>query len=68
MASKEQDRHLKPQTNVRLSEEARALLEAFREHWGISASGVVELLLREESRRRGWRVRKNTSSIKVDTA
>src|SRR5437867_1884562 len=38
----------KPQTNVRLSEEAREALLALAKRWGDSASGVVERLIRKE--------------------
>jgi hypothetical protein len=44
------DRHKRPQTNVRLSEEARNALQALAERDGDSASGVIERLIRDRAR------------------
>ena len=39
--------------SMRISETGRYLLEVMQEHLGLSQASVVELLLREEARRRG---------------
>lgn len=41
------------QLNVRCSEVARWILEELQEHLGLSQSSILEMLLREEARRRG---------------
>ena len=46
-----------PQTNVRLSVEARAALQALAERLGVSASAVVEMLLRDKARKEGLKIR-----------
>ena len=40
-------------TSMRLTETGRYLIEVLQEHLGLSMSSVVELLVREEARRRG---------------
>lgn len=40
-------------TSMRLTETGRYLMEVLQDHLGLSMSSVVELLLREEARRRG---------------
>jgi len=47
----------KPQTNIRLSEEARSALQALAERDGISASAVVEMLIRERARKEGLKIK-----------
>jgi hypothetical protein len=38
------------QTNIRLSDKGRALLEELQVHFGLSQTGVIEFLLREKAR------------------
>jgi predicted DNA-binding protein len=47
----------KPQTNVRLSEEAKEALQALAERDGDSASGVIERLIRDKAREVGLKVK-----------
>jgi antitoxin component of RelBE/YafQ-DinJ toxin-antitoxin module len=47
----------KPQTNVRLSDEAREALQALANRLGVSASAVVEMLIREKARKEGLKVK-----------
>jgi hypothetical protein len=57
-ASKETpDRHKNPQTNVRLSEEAREALTALADRQGISQTAVVEQLIRDEARSKGLKIK-----------
>jgi hypothetical protein len=46
-------KQLKPQTNVRLSDEARGILDELSARWGMTASAVVEVLLRERAKEEG---------------
>ena len=47
----------KPQTNVRLSEEAKDALDALAKRFGVSASAVVEILVRERARKEGLKIK-----------
>ncbi len=38
--------------NIRCSDTARYLLEELQDHLGLSQSGIIEMLLRDEARRR----------------
>lgn len=38
--------------NVRISDTGRYLLDELQEHLGLSQSGIIEMLLRDEARRR----------------
>lgn len=42
--------HIKAQLNTRVSEEAHALIRLFQDRFGLSQSGVIEMLLREKAR------------------
>ena len=42
------------QLNLRVSDNARALLEVLQDHYGLSQAGVFELLLREAGRAVGY--------------
>jgi hypothetical protein len=44
---------VRDQVNVRLSDEAIAILYALQDHYGISQSAVFEILLREKARAEG---------------
>jgi hypothetical protein len=46
-----------PQTNVRLSVEARSALQALAKRLGVSASAVVEMLIRERTRKEGLKIK-----------
>jgi hypothetical protein len=48
---------VKAQTNVRLSEEAKAALKALAQRDGDSASGVIERLIRDKAREVGLKVK-----------
>lgn len=50
-------RHKNPQTNVRLSPIARAALQALSERHGLSATAVVEMLLRDRARADGLSIK-----------
>lgn len=66
LRGRKKDRHTKPQTNVRLSEEARAGLQALADYWGVSATAVIEQLVRRMVREEGLRVKglsSGTSSV-----
>ena len=47
----------KPQTNVRLSDEARDALDALAKRFGVSASAIVEMLIRDRARREGLKIK-----------
>jgi len=47
----------KPQTNVRLSDEARDALNALAKRLGVSASAVVEMLVRDRARKEGLKIK-----------
>jgi len=44
---------LKPQTNVRLSDEGRALLDALAARYGYTNGAMVEMLVREKAKAEG---------------
>ncbi len=52
-------------TSMRLSETGRYLLEVLQEHLGLSMASVVELLVREEVRRRGIAIPGSGSDLQV---
>lgn len=45
------------QTNIYLSDEAREALKALAERAGVSASAVVEQLVRKEARKEGLKIK-----------
>lgn len=47
----------KTQTNIYLSDEARDALKALAERFGVSASAVVEMLVREKARKEGLKIK-----------
>ena len=47
----------KPQTNVRLSEEAKEALQALAQRLGVSANAVIEMLIREKARKEGLKIK-----------
>lgn len=48
--------HLKHQLNVRVSEEAHAIVRELQLHYGLTQAGVLELVLRETARERGFKM------------
>ena len=49
--------HLKRQLNVRVSDEAHAILGKLCEHLGVSQAAALEMILRDRARDEGWRLR-----------
>jgi antitoxin component of RelBE/YafQ-DinJ toxin-antitoxin module len=49
--------HVKTQLNVRVSDEAHAIISAMQQELGISQSAVLEMLLRAAARDKGWKLR-----------
>lgn len=49
--------HSKRQLNVRVSDEAHAILAKLCEHLGVSQAAALEFVLREKARSEGWRLR-----------
>lgn len=39
--------------NVRISDTGRYLMDALQEHYGLSQSSIIEMLLRDDARRHG---------------
>lgn len=48
------------QVNVRLIESDKALLDRLAEHYGLSLTGLLEMLIRDKAREAGVRARRKT--------
>lgn len=55
------DYHRKGQTNLRLSDDGRAYLNALAEYYGLGTSGIVEMLIRERAHEKGLKPVRNAT-------